>query len=343
MRIIAFGLIFQNLLMAAAIFLLVRSPQSDLWLVPAIQVVSECFLILWYYRYLRARFGSLRPVFNWTQLLPTLKETLHLSLGRFPRIFYYQGDILLLAWLASAANAGEFLASHKIILSIVMVGIIYQTNALPVTSRLAAASPVNALRFQMNILRYVLISIVPLVVLGVAYADLLIHFIYGSTFSASAPIFFWMLFTVPIFAANLALQDMLIAVRRNDAFTMGTMTIMALHIAVGIWIIPGYGGTGAALACLAGELIGLLLLTAFVWRSIGHFPFSWRMFAPIAAGIPMYVVLQNELPWPYVSQIALGLLAYAAIAALLRAVTRHEMRHIWNYLRRLLNLDIPAG
>ena len=343
MRIIAIGLILQNILIAAATFLLVRSPQPDLWLVPAIQVGSECLLVGWYYKCLSIRFGRLRPVLDWRQLLPTLKETLHLSLGRFPRMFYYQGDVLLLAWLAGAANAGEFLASHKIILSIVMLGIIYQMNAYPVTSRLAAASPVDALRFQMNILRYALIVMAPLVVLGAAYAVPLIEFIYGSAFFASAPVFSWMLLTVPVFEASIAMQDVLAATRKNNALLMANTAAMTLHILIGIVIIPGHGGTGAALACLAGELVGLLLLSAFVWRSIGHFPFSLRMLAPIAGGMLMYAVIQIALPWPDAAKIALGLLAYAAIALLLRAMTRQELVLIWNYLRRLLNFGTRAG
>ena len=337
MRSIAAGLVVQNVLMAAATFLLVRSPQPDLWLIPAIQVVSELFLIAWYYRCLQVRFGRITPVLEWRALLPTLKETARVSLGRFPRVFYYQGDILLLAWLAGAASAGEFLASHKIIVSIVMVGVILEMNAFPVVSRLAASSPFGALRFQMNLLRYALIAMAPLVVLGAAYAVPLIDLIYGGEFAASAAVFSWMLLTVPVFEASIVMQDVLIATRKSGGFIVANMAAMSVHILVGIAVIPGYGGTGAALACLAGELIGLALLTAFVWRSSGQFPYSWRMLAPIAGSVPMYAVIQSTPQWPDAARMALGLLSYAALAALLGALTRQEMTRIWNQLRRFVN------
>lgn len=335
MRVIALGLILQNLLMAVATVFLVRSPQPDLWLVPAIQVISECLLIAGYYRFLRTRFDRIDLVLNWRHLLPTLRETLHLSLGRFPRIFYYQGDILLLAWLASAANAGEFLASHKIILSFITISLIYQMNAYPLTSQLAKTNPVSALRFQMNSMRYGLILMMPLLVLGAAFALPLILLIYGSAFAASAPIFSWMLFTVPVFAAGFAMQDVLTTTRKNTSVAIANLTAMTVHILIGIVIIPGHGGTGAALASLAGEFVGLLLLSFFVWRSIGCFPYTLRMLAPIVGGMLMYAVIQSAYQWSFPIKILLGLLSYGIVTALLRAMTWHEINRVWRFLRRL--------
>lgn len=337
MRAIAIGLVLQNILMASATFLLVREPSPALWLVPAVQVASECFLVVWYYKYLFKRFGSLRPIFDWTHLGPTLKETLHLSLGRFPRIFYYQGDVLLLAWLASAASAGEFLASHKIILSIATIGIIYQANAYPITSRLATQSPAAALHFQMNILRYALIVMVPLIVLGSIYAEPLIRTIYGSAFRTSPLIFFWMLFTIPVFEMSIAMQDVLVATRKNNAVVIANSAAMLVHIAVGIAIIPGHLGVGAALACLAGELVGLLLLAGFVWHGTRLFPFSARMLVPLLGGGLMYTAMQYSMQSHWVVQAGLGLLIYALAMLLFRAITRNEMTRIWQYLTSLVN------
>lgn len=342
MRTIAIGLVIQNLLLAGVTFLLVREPRPVLWLIPAIQVASECFLITWYYRYLVKRFGALRPVFDWVHLWPTLKETLHLSLGRFPRIFYYQGDVLLLAWLASATSAGEFLASHKIILSIATIGIIFQTNAYPVASRLAAESPAAALRFQMNVLRYALIVMVPLIVLGAIYAEPLIQAIYGSAFRTSPLVFFWMLFTIPVFEASIAMQDVLTATRKNNAVVIANTAAMFVHIAVGIAIIPGHLGVGAALASLAGELVGLLLLAGFVWHGSRHFPFSGRMLVPFLGGGLMYAAMQFPTQGHWITQAGLGLLAYAIGMLFLRAMTRNEMTHIWQHLKRLVHLGNRA-
>ena len=342
MRTIAIGLVLQNLLLAGATFLLVREPSPMLWLVPAIQVASECFLITWYYRYLVKRFGALRPVFDWVHLWPTLKETLHLSLGRFPRIFYYQGDVLLLAWLASATSAGEFLASQKIILSIVTIGIIYQINAYPVTSRLAAESPVAALRFQMNIVRYALIVMTPLVVLGAIYAEPVIQTIYGSAFRTSSLIFFWMLFTIPVFELSIAMQDVLVATRKNNAVVVANTAAMLVHIAIGVAIIPSHLGVGAALACLVGELVGLLLLAGFVWHSTHHFPFCARMLVPLLGGGLMYAAMQLSAGSHWAMQVGLALLSYAVAMALLRAMTRNEMAYIWHYLRRLVHFGKRA-
>lgn len=335
MRNIAIGLFAQTVLMAVATFLLVRSPQPALWLIPAIQVVSELFLVAWYYRCLVVRFGRITPVLEWRALLPTFKESAHVSLGRFPRVFYFHGDILLLSWLVGASSAGEFLASQKIVVSIVMVGIIFERISFPVASRLAASSSLDALRFQMNMLRYALLAIVPMVGLGAAYAAPLIQLIYGSAFTASADVFFWMLMTVPIFEASIVMQNVLIASRRSRGFIIANMVAMAAHILIGLAVIPRYGGTGAALACLSGELVGLLLLLAFVWRNSGRFPLSWSMLAPIAGGASMFAVIRSVPQWHDAARITIGLLSYATVALASGALKRQEIVRIRQVLLRV--------
>ncbi len=51
-----------------------------------------------------------RPV-RVARVFATIREALGIMFGRVPRMMYLFGDVLLLAWLGSAAAAGEFLAS----------------------------------------------------------------------------------------------------------------------------------------------------------------------------------------------------------------------------------------
>lgn len=339
MRVIAVGLTFQNVLMALGIFAFVRGPAPQIWLVPVIQVTSEVLLIAFYYRFLQARFGRVYPVFSIRSLFATLKESLHLGIGRMPRVFYYQGDMLLLSWLATVASAGEFLASQKIILSELTVAIIFLMNTYPLTSRLAAADPLKAQYFQMDVLRYVFVCTLPFIVLGAVYSAPLITLVYSNSFEGAAPLFLWMSFTVPIFSACLAFQDLLAAMKKNNAIVSAGMIATVVHIAAAVIMIPRYGALGTAFASLLGQTVGLVLLSVFVRRTTGRFPFNLRTLGPIAGGAAMYAVIVMSSEQQTTFQVALSLLSYCAVLAVTRTFKADELTYIWQCIRKLTRME----
>ncbi|NOY15434.1 MAG: flippase [Gammaproteobacteria bacterium] len=324
-KIIATVQTCQSIVMGVGIVLFVRGDFPDLRLVPVVYLVSVSVTAVWYYAALRQRFGALTLIFSKDVLLPVFRESLPIALGRFMRKIYSEGNILLMGWLGTAAATGYFLASQKIILSLFVIGVILQQVAFPLISKLVPTQPENAVLIEINLLRYLLLVLTPILVLCAWYADPLIQLIFGSEYSASAPVFFFMLFTLPAVIFNRGLQDLLIARRASRYFLIGNAIGAIFVVGLAIWWIPLYSGVGAALASLVGETVGVVILLVFVRQLFGtDVSLLWVVSIALAA-VLMAGVLWLTDTWTPVMQYILAGGSYGIAVLLFKVLSRDEL------------------
>ncbi|MFZ5610053.1 MAG: flippase [Pseudomonadota bacterium] len=333
MALIAAGTVVQHLIMAAGILLFLPGREDSLWIVPAAHVASLFIMQGWFYWVLRAHFAPLRPSFAWGKITGVVKDSLSVAFGKALRLFYYQGDVLLLALLATQASAGEFFASHRIILVGVMVGAIYQTNAYPTTSRLITHDPASAVRFQSDIMRYALSLLAPAVVLGAWYAKPLILLVFGNDFPNTPAIFTIMIFSVPLFIFSMGAQNLLLAAAMGRQVLIGNAVAVAVHVGLALILIAPFAGVGAAWACLAGEIVCALAMVLIVKRRFGVVPLQRRMLAPLAAAGAMAGGLALASTLSIYAQLGLAGLVYGVLALVLRTLSRAELHFFKDFAK----------
>lgn len=335
MKLIAVGTVAQHVIMAAGIVLLLPGREDSLWLVPTVHVASLFAMQGWFYSRLRARFTSLHPSFDWRKTIGALRDSMPVAFAKILRQSYYQGGVLLLALIASDADAGAFFASQRLILVGVVVGTIYQMNAYPTISRISRRDPAAAVRFQSNVLRHGLILLTPAIVIGTWYAEPLILLVFGPEFFETSQIFFVMLFSIPVFTFNMGMQNLLLAVSLGRHHFIGTTIAALSHIALAIILIPRLSGVGAAWACLAGEILCALYLIIVVRRKFGAIPLQYRMMSPLIGGGFMATSLAFTTSFPLYAQVGLAALAYCLTALLLGSLRENEISYVSATLRNL--------
>lgn len=338
MKLVAWGLVVQHLIMAAGIFLFLPFHVTSLWIVPAAHVISLVTMQTWFYLALRRQFSRLRPTFDWRQAMELVRESLPVALGKILRLFYYQGDVLLLAIIANEVSAGEFFASQRIILVGAMVGIYYQLNNFPTTSRLGEHDPARAARFQSDAFRYAVVVLTPAIIGGAWFADPIILLVFGNEFTASAKILSVMLFSLPFFIFNLGLQNLILVAKLGRHVVIGNGVAASSHIALAVLLVPWLSGLGAAWASLVGEILGAVYMGMIVWKKLRSRPLQTRLLAPVAAGGAMAGTLWATQGLAIFLQVGLSIMAYGVIAYLLGALCNSEMkfvrRFVWNLARR---------
>lgn len=114
--------------------------------------------------------------------------------------------------------------------------------------------------------------------------------------------------------------------RYDIVFNLG---FVLLHVALNLWLIPPYGGLGAAMAVAAAFVLMNTAKWAFIWRQFGLQPFGWSHLGVVAAGVAAYLLvsLLPLLPWwadvllrsLCCTAVYAGLLLVLPIAPLLRA------------------------
>ncbi len=337
-RTLAIGVTLQHVLFALLVVLLWRVQDLDARTAAAAQVAGECFLAAWNFRAVRAAVGKMHFRPPGAETFAIMRGASAILVARLPRMLFYQGDIVLMSWLAGAAAAGEYVAGQRIVLSLAMIAVLVQWGVFPHASRLAVGHRAEFFSFQCGILRYLLLVLAPVSILGFAFAAELVQVLYGPEYAAASGALRWLFCALPVFSLSLVLQDSLFALHRNTTVMIVNYLAMTLHLAAAIALVPQYTGSGAAIACLGGEAAGLAALVAALSRDTGWSPAARRAarrcLAPLVAGVAMAITLAVGANLAPTLRLAASLGVFVVGSVLVRALARDEIAAVADFLRR---------
>jgi O-antigen/teichoic acid export membrane protein len=337
-RTLAIGVTVQHVVFALFVVLLWRAQDLDARSAAAAQVAGECVLVAWNFRAVRTAIGKIRFPRPGAETLRVMRSASAVLAARLPRMLFYQGDIVLVSWLASAAAAGEYVAAQRIVLSLAMIAVLVQWGVFPHASRLAVRDRAEFFSFQCAILRYLLLVLVPASILGFVFAAELVQLLYGPEYSAASDALRWLFGVLPVFSLSLVLQDALFALHRNTTVMVVNYLAMTLHLAAAIVLIPQQGGTGAAIVALGAEAAGLVAFVAVLSRDDGWSAAAARAarrcLAPLFAGAAMAVALALGASLTPAQRLAAGLGVFVVASVLVRALGRTEVTALVDFLRR---------
>jgi O-antigen/teichoic acid export membrane protein len=265
-----------------------------------------------------------RPAFNpgaWVALVrPALVVTLASGLAA---IYVFTTQIIT-SLVASPVQTGLFAASLRVFVVIASIPGLMVTSALPLLAR-AARDDTERLEFALQgLFEVALIAGVGAGVLLVTGAEPIIAVIGGPKYAAAAaPLRIEgaaVLGTCLVPAWSLAL----LALHRHAALLITNVITLAVTAGLTLWLAPLIGARGAAVATVVGEwTLALTLLLALTRANRQLLPQAWPAVPRVACagGVAMAAML---LPIPAVSQLAVALVAYAALILTLRALP-HEL------------------
>lgn len=336
MHVVAVSHAVEKLVVLVGLVAFVHSADGGLFAVPVIETAAAAVVTLWLYRGLRESYGRLPMRLEPSAWPPLLREGALVSASMVLRTVYTDGDVLLLGWLATAAGAGEFLVSHKLVLTVTLIAEILQQSAFPATSRLVRGDPGQALRLQGAILRIALLVVIPIVVAGNLFASEVLSILFGPGYAGGAPVLQILLLTLPIVAVAESMRRLLLASASAGLLVAGFAVTATVHVVLALGWIPQWGATGAAAACLLGEAVGTVTLAWIVRRLLGGLGWDWRMLVAPAAGLVAAVVAFAAQSLGVASWQAtlLGAVVYGLVAVRAGAVSRAELDAIAGQLGR---------
>ncbi len=327
MRQVATGVWIRELAAAVGVLALVRGPHPTLLLVPLVFVASEGLQTLYYATRLRHAAGPLRLRIHLAEGRDLVRESAPIALSKGLRLLFYEGDVLLVAWMAGSAQAGLFFASHRIVIALAMAfGTLLQENAFPTLSRLYDRDPVSAAGFLDDVNRAGLALVLPLAVAVSALSGDLVPFLFGEGFRDAGPVLAVTVFVVPVWLVLAGFNSELLAAGREGrvlrAEAMGTVA----HLASALAMVPVLGALGAARANLLGRLAAGVGAGYAVGRLRGRFPASPRILSLLAGAGAMALAVRLA-PTPLIG-VGAGAAAYVAIVGLSGGVRIEELRRL---------------
>ena len=183
-----------------------------------------------------------------------LREALPLWLATLMSLVYFKGDTVLLRWLTNDATVGAYAAAFKIFEGTMIVPSVLLAAFFPVLVRAGQSDHRERRRTELE-LGALLLGLGALVgAILYATAGSVLRLMFGPAFSDATHALRVLCAAMPILFFNFGLTHFLIARHLERRNLMFAAIMVILNLAANLWLIPRFGGVGAAWATLVTEI-----------------------------------------------------------------------------------------
>jgi PST family polysaccharide transporter len=235
-----------------------------------------------------------------------LREAVPLGLAELTwAAMWYLSTTLLGLWRTDA-SLGWFGASHRVVMALHTFVWLYFYNLLPAVSRFAGSSSEQLRHTITSSLRLTAwLSVFAAWTLGLL-APVLLPIAFGPSFASGGSLLQALVWMIPITMLSGHYRYTLIACGLQKRLLAGTATGAITTAALGVWLIPRWGATGAVWCLLAGGLADFACAYSFVRRGVTPIPFLKSLLGPAAAAAAAALSLSLGRLWFGASGAAIG-------------------------------------
>ena len=266
--------------------------------------------------------------FSFNFILNLFKKTIPFGFTFFVTVAYARLDILMISWLRSDSEVGEYGAAFRLIEGLLIFPMVGNRILYPYFSRISS----DKQNFQFTVeksIKILVISSFYIISIGIISAELLISTLYPPSYESSAIIFQLLLFTLISTYPNYILGSALFSLHRQNMVLKVIIFAFIISIISNLFIIPLLGTVGAAITAI---ISGILITTGYIWllrdkvNSIQIFKMIVGIFLTSAALISPIFYLRDLYPL-YIYIIVFSIL-YLFMLFALGFISRREFNYM---------------
>jgi O-antigen/teichoic acid export membrane protein len=240
-------------------------------------------------------------------------------------VIHWKVDYFMISKMLGEEELGLYAAAYKVFENIVLIGVTFNAALYPSISALYAESREKLRGVYAKIQKYFIVVSLPVAILGYAFAEEIILFLYGNQYGASVNVMKVLSLGFTVFFFTIPMRLII----NNSEFIMKIMPFSvfttALNIILNLIMIPRFGIIGAAVVTVLAVSVEVLVRIVFIRKIFceGHHPLKsgWKPLVP--AGAMILVVLLLSGIHKYVAGIA-GLSTYVYLLYLMGELGREE-------------------
>lgn len=186
------------------------------------------------------------------------------SIITFLNILFAKLDILFITYLVDLASAGIYRTAITLSSFIGLVSPLIVTPLLPQISELFELKKNKEIRNIHRMLTvYLALFLIPLVILGILFGQILITFIFGIKYSLAVAPFKMLLVSAALSVISTSYFSILLVKKQLKALIIIAVITALLNIAGNSLLIPLFGINGAAVTTLIVQAIGTFLILIY--------------------------------------------------------------------------------
>jgi O-antigen/teichoic acid export membrane protein len=337
MKYVATASVIGQLAFSVCVLLFLDNPTQYAW-IPIFQFGGEAtasiFLLYVYSR----KFGAIRLVFNLRVWSSIWRESLPIGLSFALGMVLYNFDVVLLGFMKTPAEVGQYSAAYKFISFFLAFIGLYHANILPAVAR-CRDNPLLLSRISDRSLKYTLALSIPLAAGGTLLARPLITMVFGRDFTAGAGALAILIWIIPIMAVRAVYRATLLSHGFQRDFLWISFCGAAVNTGLNLMLIPGYSFIGAAVTSVIGEFLIFILVYERVAKRVVRLALGAHAWKPAVACIPMIAFLRWREGGTLPILIVGGFVIYLAAAWAVGAI---RPREVWDEIRPA-RAGLPLG
>lgn len=323
---VAIGELVGKIFQVAAIIVAVKYDLGFLaiiWTLLLNMIVSFLIVFGWSRVYLK-----FRPLFQKDVSKKFLMESYPVGISAIIVFAYFKLDTILLSILKTNADVGIYNAAYKVLENISFFPAMFVGLVMPIMSRYIFHEREKFEIVADKTFKVFLVLTVPLFIGTVFLASGIIRLIGGVGFADSVPvlrllaaamvfIFFGNFFTNVIIAGSLQKK------------LMGILLFCAIfNVSLNLILIPRFSYIGAAITSSLTEGLVVALSCFVAWKNLKYFPSFSKIFSILVSGAGMALVFIYLRSLNFFLVAAAGVLAYALLLWLFKAVSFEEVQSL---------------
>jgi len=323
MKLVAAGAVVTQLAFAVCILLFLHRPEQISW-IPVFQFGGELVAVLMLLGCYLRQFGGIRLRFDFRIWSRLWMESLPIGLAAALGMVLYNFDVVLLGFMKSRADVGQYSAAYRFINFFSAFITLYFSNLLPSVSR-CRNNPLLLRRISDRSLKYSMLLAVPLAVGGMFLARPLMVWFFGAQFSDGARALRMLFWIIPIAASRVVHRATLLSHGLQRSYLWIILIAASINTGLNLLLIPGLSFIGAAIASLVGEIALLFAVGRMVSRQVIRLPLGAHVWRPAVACLPMsaFLIWSDGIGLFY--RIGGGFLIYVIAAWLMGAIDVKEI------------------
>gem|GEM_PF-2493972 len=250
-------------------------------------------------------------------------------------IIYFRIDVIMLAGLKGAQEAGHYNAALRLFEGGVIIPSALAGALFPVMSRQLATREMDGLLLShTQALKLMGLIALPAAAAGWRFSPWLVDLFFGPAYAPAGPVLAVLSLCWVLFFINIPLGNLLAASDLMPKFVPWAAANTGLNVVLNFFLIPPFGAVGAVAATLVCELVGLAVQYSFAWKILEVRPPLAGLFLRPAAAAGIVLVLWTWVDAQLIPEwlsLGLGLLLYAGLVVGLGGVTGQD----WRFLRRV--------
>ena len=307
--LIAIARTIAELLKLGLLLLLVRGPETILW-VPVTQFIGEfsgAVLLTWWLRRCGIRFHL---HLDWGIIKRIHRESLPLMLTTVMGMWVYNADVFYLRLFRNSYEVGIYQAGYTLINFLAILGNTSRLSLVPTLTRMRGQVEEQQRLYHAAMAQLFALGL-PVAVGGWLLAGPIIATVYGAKYEMSATALQILIWSVPFLLLRGILQATLVAAGRQQRVFHMTAWATVLSIGLNLLLVPRFGMLGCATVTVVTELVRMGVGLWFV-RAEGFPLTAWsRYWRAVVATAVMGLLLWLIQPWALWFTLPLGGLAYA--------------------------------